>query len=377
MNSGPNEKMMILKMLDEGKITLEEANELLEALEAGAEEMGTEKEDWTSDFKKGLQGLKDGMEKGISEAREGLQEGKSEVEKETEGLGGFLKSIFDSFSTGFAGPGYSFTDRQQGTFSENRVEVVMDTRNGSIDIGPAEGSEYEMTVESRVRGESEDKAREKKEKGLEIHEENNRLLIRVKERAIVANVRLRLPQDKIYDLNLDTSNGRIEARGLNTERVEGDTSNGRVVFQDMKGKIFRGDTSNGRVEMKQIKGEELIADTSNGSIFIQGEGRIFKGNTSNGSITIEPRFTGDGEVKADTTNGRIKINLPREKDIGYSLKAGTSMGSLDLEIPELEYSERQEGHSRKKVVAQSRDLAQKAMKVNLEASTSMGSLFIG
>jgi len=377
MSSGPNEKMMILKMLDEGKITLEEANELLETLEAGPEGTETANEDWTSDFKRGLQGLKNGMEKGISEAREGLQEGKKEVEKETEGLGGLLKSIFESFSTGFSGPGYSFTDRQQGTFSEDRVEVVMDSRNGSIDIGPAEGSEYEMTVESRVRGESEDKARKIKEKGLEIHEENNRLLIRVKERAIVANVRLRLPQEKIYDLKLDTSNGRIEARGLNTERVEGDTSNGRVVFEDMKGKIFRGETSNGRVEIKQIKGEELIADTSNGSVFIQGEGRIFKGNTSNGSITIEPRFTGDGEVKADTTNGRIKINLPREKDIGYSLKAGTSMGSLDLEIPELEYSERQEGHSRKKVVAQSRDLAQKAMKVNLEASTSMGSLFIG
>ncbi len=377
MSSRQDEKLMILKMLDEGKITLEEANELLEALYERTEGVQGETEDWSKEFKKGFQGFKDGMEKGISEAREGLQKGKSEIGRETEGLGTFLKSLLDSFSTGSIGSGYSFTEKRSGAFSSENVEIVLEPRNGSIDISPADGDEYEMEIEARVRAENEEKAENKKNRGLEIQEEGNRLFFRVGEKEIVANVRLRLPRKNLYTLNLDTSNGRIEVAGLRADKVEGDTSNGRIVFRDMVGRIFRGDTSNGRVEMKNLKGDEFIADTSNGSIFIQGEGKIFNGDTSNGSITIEPRFRESGEIKADTSNGRIKLHLPAAEDIGYSIMASTSMGSLNIDLPEVEFGERKETYSRKSAAGKTRGYEGKPIKVRVEASTSMGSIHLG
>lgn len=375
MSSKQDEKLMILKMLDEGKITLEEANELLEALYARSEELA--EEDWSRDFKKGLRGLKDGMEKGISEARDGLQKGRTEIEKETEGLGSFLKSIFDSFSTGVVGGGYNFTDSETGSFTGDNVEIDLDTRNGNIEITESIGDQFELEINSRVRAENEEKAQNKKSRGMEIQKESNRLSFRVTEREIVANVRLSLPKKHLYNLNLDTSNGRVEISGLQADKVEADTSNGRIVFRDMSGKIFRADTSNGRIEMKNVKGDEFIADTSNGSIYIQGEGQFFNGDTSNGSITIEPKFKADGEIKADTSNGRIKLHLPRGEDIGYSLEASTSMGSLNIELPEIEYSEKQESYSRKKAVGKTRGYQEKRIKVEIEAQSSMGSIYLG
>ncbi len=376
MSSRQDEKLMILKMLDEGKITLEEANELLEALyERGEETPGDE--EWSKDFKKGLQGLKNGMEKGITEAREGFQKGRTEIEKETEGLGSFLKSFFDSFSTGVVGSGFGFTDQKKGEFSGEKVEIFLDTRNGNIEITENSGDQYELNIISKVRAENEEKAKQKKDRGIEIQENGNRLSFKVTEREIVSNLRLSLPKKHLYNFNLDTSNGRIEVSGLNADKVEADTSNGRVVFRDMSGRIFRGDTSNGRIEMKGLKGEEFIADTSNGSIYIQGAGKVFNADTSNGSITIEPEIKGDAEIKADTSNGRIKLHLPKAQDFGYRLNASTSMGSLNIELPEIEYSERQETYSRKRAVGATQGYMDKPFKVEVEASTSMGSIFIG
>jgi len=378
-----DEKMMILKMLDEGKITLEEANELLDALYTRHEEEESEKREeassWSEDFKKGLENLKEDVEKEISGVRKTIIDKENERTEETGNVGNFLKNILDSFSFGFIGGGYSFTEKRTGKFSEiseDPIEVIVETRNGHIDISGTDSEEYNLEIDAKVRGENEEKALEKKEKGIQIQEEEGRLRVRVTEREIMANIKLCLPQNKKYILHLDTSNGSVEVDDLNSE-VQADTSNGRIVFQNLKGRVFKGDTSNGRIEMKKIDGQELIADTSNGSVFLQGRGRIFSGDTTNGSITITPELIGDGVIKADTSNGRIKINLPREMDIGYRLQAKTSMGSLNIEIPDLEYQERQETHSRKNVTAKSRNYDEKEKKVRVEASTSMGSLHIG
>ncbi len=390
------ERTLILKMLEEGKITLEEADTLLDALDilpageavSSGESVGSGKNKSSSkgsvdfeSFKEQLRGIKDSLNDGISAAKKDLQRAKKDLDESNIGgeVSGFLNSIVDSFRGSF-GPSYQFEDNLQGSFalkeSEN-AEVKIDIRNGGIVIESIEGNDYTIRLRSSVKAENESKAKLYKEEELQVIQENNRLEISVKGRKISTSVRLGLPQDLFYQLKLDSSNGRIAVSDLQTVELEADTSNGSILFKNLAGKILSADTSNGRIEMHNVQADTLKADTSNGSIYIDGKGSVFKGDTSNGSITIKPLFVGDGEVVADTSNGRIRIGLPDDDSVGYNIKARTTWGSLTLNLEDLDYKERTDSYKLRNIMASTKDWQSKAVKAQVVADTSTGSIYIG
>ncbi len=390
------ERTLILKMLEEGKITLEEADTLLDALDilptgkavTSGEGVGSRRDkssvkrsDDFESFKEQLRGIKDSLNDGISAAKKDLQRAKKDFNESNIGgeVSGFLNSIVDSFRGSF-GPSFQFEDNLPGSFAlkEGEIaEVEIDIRNGGIVIESIEGNDYIINLRSSVKAENESKAKVYKEEELHVIQEDNRLKISHTGKKISTSVRLGLPQDLVYRLKLDGSNGRIVVSDLQTAELEADTSNGGILFKNLAGKILSADTSNGRIEMHNVQADMLKADTSNGSIYIDGKGSVFKGDTSNGSITIKPLFVGDGEVVADTSNGRIRIGLPDDDTVGYNIKARTTMGSLTVNLKNLDYRERTDSYTRRNISAYSKDWQSKALKASITADTSMGSIYIG
>lgn len=378
------ERKAVLKMLDEGKITMEEAETLLDALEeVPQEEQPKEKPSAgkrSVDLDEQIEDFKVGLKDGLSQVKKDIARARDEIEKSPvkEDFSNFIKSLMESISFS-AGSGYKFEDVVEGNFAAGAgetVEVEMDTRNGSIFIEPVQGEDYKLIINSTVKADDEEEAKARKEKGLEVSRDGRHLKLRVKERNVFASVQLLLPVHLIYNLNLDSSNGKVKVTGLKVDKAKADTSNGSISFQDLKGSVFHADTSNGRVEMMGLEGEEYIADTSNGSIVIEGKGRIFTCDTSNGSVNLKPSFSHSGEIKVETSNGRIRITLPDEEEKGYKIKARTSMGGIKLNIPNLVYQERSDSFTQKNLVASSENFQDKPVKINIDATTSMGSIFM-
>lgn len=386
------ERKKILKMFEEGKLTLEETEALLEALAAipqeGVEDTEQEKSKREKvekklhrvgfDFKEELKEIRDDIDETVRETRKELSKVKSSATKEN-GLGGFIKGILNSFSFGFSGPGYTFEETYTGIMDPAHGEVMelnLETRNGHIRVLPGSGKNYTLQVKAVVRADNEEAAREKKDRSLQLKTDERSFVFRATDRDVMASLVLTVPRDLLYRLDLDTSNGRIEVEDLVTQEVRGDTSNGRIVYNGVKGRVLKGDTSNGRIEMMEVEAEELQADTSNGSIFMAGTARRFHCDTSNGSITIEPTFKGDGEIRTDTSNGRIRILLPEEQNCGYTINAETSLGTLKVLLPDLEITERTESHSRRSMKAHTSRREKKDYWVDIEADTSRGSIYI-
>jgi len=117
---------------------------------------------------------------------------------------------------------------------------------------------------------------------------------------------------KSIDLDLETSNGKIEVEGVEVTALASlKSSNGRVILTGVGGDLMV-KTSNGSIEIHDFNGQ-MDARTSNGSIDFTGTLRSDSENelrTSNGSINVTLIDTPGVEVDASTSNGKVKSQLP-------------------------------------------------------------------
>lgn len=180
----------------------------------------------------------------------------------------------------------------------------------------------------------------------------------------------------LCQVELRTSNSRIEATDLSCMNLNCASSNGRLVLNHVRsrqtltcktsnarieghnvqsGGTLQYTTSNGRIEAHELKSDhDLILTTSNGGLLAEdctakGELRLTTSNgrletwrcdgaavnlkTSNSSIRGElPGRQSDWAIESRTSNG--KNSLPKQQPGGKPLTAHTINGSIDLRFAE-------------------------------------------
>ncbi len=278
------ERKKILQMLEEGKVTAQEAEQLLKALPKRRPSRGR----WP-----------------------GLE---------------WIASLF--------GAGVEHSEEQDWTLDGADVSLIRaQTSNGSISLRGSDTDEVTVRAWKKVRAPSQEAAEEFAQQ-VQIHVERQENEIHIyKEHpkpplGIAVSVRYEISCPRAVGANLRTSNGAIRIQEIDGA-VEAMTSNGAVELQGGSGNVSLR-TSNGSIVLRDATGH-VRADTSNGKIKAslgQLEEGIFK--TTNGAIKIAIR-EGNPPVTAKTTNGAIRLTLPA--DFSGQLDAKTSVGRVHSELP--------------------------------------------
>jgi hypothetical protein len=160
---------------------------------------------------------------------------------------------------------------------------------------------------------------------------------------------------------IDSAGGRVVATGPRGDRdrswsvsfraevptaqaVDLETSNGAIAIASLRSRV-RASTSNGSLRLTDASGDVDVS-TSNGSIAIQLSGSTWEGaglraTTSNGSLQMEVPATYNARLRAGTNNGSISTDFPlavqgrRRSDVdavlgqgGPTLDLRTSNGSI-------------------------------------------------
>jgi len=203
------------------------------------------------------------------------------------------------------------------------VRLVVNSENGSIEVRI--GSEDEVRVQATLRGANriEYEAKQDSDTITVTARRTRRVLF-----GFGSGTDLVITVPTRVDVDLETSNGRIEVSGtqgagsLRTSNGRivledvvgdfvGDTSNGSITIDTMEGSA-RLHTSNGRVELREVIGE-VDVETSNGRITFSGEmipGGRNRLITSNGNVSVELRGTASVALDASTSNGDVSSELP-------------------------------------------------------------------
>ncbi len=262
-------KLKILKMLEEGKITFEQAQELLKAT-------SDNKESGKHSFWKNM-------------FIDFLKEAKKFDESK-------IKDIF----------------LLKNQLSKEITNLSFIATNGKISVS------YSNDENIYISGEVESKV--KKESYIEYNSDKNRLSIKPIDSDIRGiDLEIQIPK-RIYDVLIcHTSNDKIKLTELDINEYDLESSNGGLILNKTIGTKINAVTSNDKIILKECNFKETDLQTSNGKIniinpVIKGKNK-FKTITSNDDIELEfdnelIKNTGFS-INTRTSNGNIEIDLPK------------------------------------------------------------------
>ena len=156
--------------------------------------------------------------------------------------------------------------------------------------------------------------------------------------------------------------------GVETELIL-DSTNGAIGVEDMMLTDITVETTNGAINLDDVESPTIFADTTNGGIFGTVMSSDTHFSTTNGILNIELTAI-SGEHDFDTTNGIIELTLPTASNIGYSLNLDTSIGAIDVNLPNMDYSV---DRSRNKI-GETEGFRSKDIQITINADTTIGAI---
>ena len=394
------EKMMILKMLQEGRINSEEAAKLLEALEA-------KKEPSYGPGPRVFRGPKPPQRNyydEVAKVRERIDEWRRELSKN------YNQNDFDKMVEEFSAKAEKF-GKNVATAAFGIADKVADfvgsiidtsafnvfgncvTEEQQFEAAAAEGMNLELQATNgqiTVKKHQEDKILITAK--IRTPQENAKSAIAFSNGDGTVSVKLAkpdtynlsvsydvlLPAVKLNQVALETKNGKIyvedvtseefasvtknaviDLTGVNSGRITANTTNAKVNANYIIGRDVNFNTSNATIEIKNLKAVKLTAATSNGKILVDNVQNYDNENVA--------------ELNLKTSNANIKANMNDSENKGYKISARTSNGDINLLIPNLLYrNAMRTDRFNRQADAETENYAAAAQKVNIQAETSNG-----
>ena len=393
------EKMLILKMLEEGKITSAEAAKLIEALDGKTsqnnnfynhskygerfqqninDKMSKVREkisQWEKEFEDGSkQKYFDDMVDEFTQKAEKISKNIAattvgSAEKVVDFIGSFIDTNAFNIFRNFETKEISY----EASVNEG-ANVKIEGRNGNIIVKKHDGDK--ILVNSRINS-----PLENTEDLFEFISEENNVSLSLKdvENTSVSHEVL-IPSVKFEKVELDTKNGKIMVEGLFSNVFECVTKNGNIDLMGISSSEIKADTKNGRIQATHVIGKNIDFTTSNSNIDLKNiKLKTLRVETKNARILADNLQNNEDtnlmKLNMFTTNANIKVNMNDTAEKGYKVSAKTTNGEINLLIPDL-LSNNNQTSKKCTAEAESNGYDNYTSKVDLVLETSNGNIEI-
>ncbi|MCX7748884.1 MAG: DUF4097 domain-containing protein [Clostridia bacterium] len=391
-----DEKVLILKMLEEGKISSEEAVKLMEAMdnnpkkEGGFEaapksskqanfqdeifKMRDKIHEWKKDFKNNYK--QNDFDRTVEEfAAKAEKLGKNVatttvgiVDRVIDFVGSFVETnAFNLFGS------YKIIDKAFDAIAIEGAALHIEGINGSILV--KKHIEDKIKIRTKVRS-----PQNNADEILMFEDLGGTVSLKIKPMAnISVSHEVYLPAIKFGRIKLETTNGKIYVEDSLSQSFECTTRNSHIELMGVNSEKISVGTKNARIQIGYVIGRDIDINTNNSVIDIK---HIKTGNlkavTMNGRILVENvqnyEDSKDINLELKTSNGGIKVNMDdMNNHRGYKVKAQTSNGGVNLLIPQIKYDNLNKQMGGKNYIeAESEDFNNAASKVYIDAQTVNG-----
>ncbi|WP_374713176.1 DUF4097 family beta strand repeat-containing protein [Symbiobacterium terraclitae] len=337
------ERLLILQMVADKKITAAEGAELLRALE-GQREEEPPAETAAPPRPQRRSGPSAGLGSGLS----------SLIEEVVERVTGVLSD--------FTGQQYEFPTEITGVFTADRVPLRIFTGNGHVELRGWDEPGYKAQIVAKARAATEAEAQRRAQEAYRVTATESGFLLETDRRFdwsdLGVHLTLFLPKDRIYHLETRTGNGHIRVEGITL--TEGNAKSG-----------------NGRITILGVTADRLYLKSGNGSVDVDGDVADLEATTGNGSLRVIPMGRRSEKMQLKTGNGSASIDTGRlSRDVGFFVDAHTGMGSVSIARPDLVYELDERNIGFKHVIAHSEGFDTAAQKVSIRVRTGLGSISV-
>ena len=319
------ERKIILNLLAEGRITADEAEQLLEALnesdlydlddscpadqphQGNKSDLGDPGD--RRDARADVVGddLSERLSKAVSEMAEAGQELPDRLAR-------MLGSMFGSLGWSFGPAGVQaervFESEMPADCAISAVDFA--TSNGSVKLTGWDRQGYKLVARAMVRGvDIKSEAERRLAAGLGLSLEGGVMRLECRDDAIrnSLSVEAYLPQANTYDVKVSTRNGSATLKSLTAGTIDVRSANGRVALGD-------------------VTAASTTASARNGSVTASGDLGEADLETANGSVSVTLSYRSAGRLRVNTGNGSVRLSVPRDARVAYEISAQTVNGAV-------------------------------------------------
>ncbi|MDL4839275.1 DUF4097 family beta strand repeat-containing protein [Aquibacillus rhizosphaerae] len=296
------EQRKILKMVEDGIISSEEAEELFEALNYAEQE------------KKQSYELTEQVKWDQGESYHSNSKKQSSSNKKAKFLG-FIEEAFNKVKNVDLDFNFGTHTNVSHIYHSQHVDVSnidIDIANGSFTLTPWNESDVRVECEAKVYQVSDQKqGRLKFLEDCSFDIVENRLQFNLPSKQIKTDVVMKVPSKLYEKITIKLFNGPIDAGNINTKHLHAKTTNGAISLSTIDADLLYLETANGMIKLDQSNIKEVETETINGSIRLNGKYEAIDAQTVNGSIHC---VWADAQTKTGffrTTTGSIRLSVPQ------------------------------------------------------------------
>lgn len=246
-----------------------------------------------------------------------------------------------------------------GEFCTDHPEVSVQNTNGRINIQPSHDNHWHLTLDIRGRAMNAEMAKELIDNLITVSQSDSSLEVhsrRLFGQNAAADISLSLPPAIKQRLSISCTNGTINLTGLTSHQM-----------------VLR--TVNGKIAADGFSTKELEAHSVNGGISLSGTSARIRCRAANGRVDVRVKGNASAELELETVNGPILVSLPQHDSLGYQVEAESMVGGIDIGLQNMTREERSRPAHRQ-VRAKSQDLKAKESRQSVKAKTVSGGIRI-
>lgn len=361
------ERKRILKLVEEGKMTVDEALFLIEQMEQGNAQSQEKSTALSTDVK-----FEESKKEEFKKEDYNTYKFNTVKDKVLDFVDSAFKKIKDFDLDLNFGQSVDITHIfQQGDAYLNQVDI--DMANGSVKIVPWEQKDIRIECIAKVyRVENQDEARRKFLEDAIFTIENQKLRFSVQQKWMKVDAVIHIPKEEYETVRIRLFNGSIEGENLTVKDCRAKTANGKVLLGNLECGKLETETANGQINVSRSAIKDLEAETINGAIKVDGFFDQVDLQSFNGNVTCTVKNQDCESVEVKATTGSIDVFLPEKTPASGELKS--NLGGFTIEIDGIQVVEEKSDMVQKNLRFKPADSGQKA--VRLYADTKTGSIAV-
>lgn len=339
------QRKQILQMVESGKIKVEEALKLLEALDNEKDAAGNKQ---SHSFEAGSETNQEAESK-INEPStfvnynssytNGEQNYKkpSFIDKFTDFIDSALQKIKDAdldFNFGsYQEINHIFQHRD--VFISN---IHLDISNGNIKIIPWNEQDVRIECNAKVyKYDTLESAKTYFSKNVRFSIDGDSMRFSVEPKQIKMSTVLYIPKSLYNEIHIRMFNGHVTGEHIEVNKLKVNTANGNIDFLGLKGTDFEFETANGHIKVEDSFAQQLEAETINGTINVRGAFEKVDLESFSSNIICKLMDSNSKGAFLNTKTGSIDLFLPTNIEVKGKIKS--NIGGFKCELADLEILE--------------------------------------
>lgn len=331
------ERKRILKLVENGVISAEEAIVLLEKLGTTTEQKAPmadstkEKETFQGEFTK-EESKKEEEDPFLDDLKKDFNYFSTKV---MDFVGDALNKVTGTnFSTMGKEGAVEWTIPLEGTFNS----ISVDMPNGQLTVRDSadERAYLEVTSTPILQiGSMKDLTEEEIREQFNYAVDGETLRIHHAAKMIKSEVIAYIPKDEYKKIRANLFNGSFTMHNVDVEQVRVETKNGSIKLADIKFDSIEVESVNGSIDIRDLTGRELEAETVNGRVYVDGKIQSLEGQSVNGHVVLTTRDHTAKLLKGQTVAGSIEVYIP--KDLSLDGEVSSAFGKMDVKLSDVEF----------------------------------------